>query len=368
MDIGRRLKIAREAIGYTLEKAERESGIGKSSLSEFENAKREPKFSQLSKLAEIYRKPIEFFLTDKPVIENVMLWRDEPDTEEETKKTEAEFKQLCQQYRNLEILMDEVKEAKLPQVDIRPEQFNYRGAKLLAEEARKDFSLGEIPSMSLKKVLEEKFCVKLFHLEFEGSAISTISEEFGPAILLNRRSKLWRRNYDLAHELFHLLTWNIFRIPEPNNIKPSEDEEKFANAFASKLLLPTDPVKDKIESVADEKGRIGFDALDEIAREFGVSLEALLWRMLYLYNKSAEDIEKYIGQAKNLRINRPVRESDEADKLPERYCSLAIRALREGKLSLMQFSKYMGISYRKAQEYLTEDEDFKDEKNSISVA
>ncbi|MBA7715445.1 hypothetical protein ES703_124491 [subsurface metagenome] len=34
----------------------------------------------------------------------------------------------------------------------------------------------------------------------------------------------------------------------------------------------------------------------------------------------------------------------------------------------MQFAKYMSMSYRKAQEYLTEDEDFKDEKISISVA
>jgi transcriptional regulator with XRE-family HTH domain len=50
MDIGQRLKIARESIGYTLEKASQESGIGQSSLSEFENNKREPKFSHLSKL------------------------------------------------------------------------------------------------------------------------------------------------------------------------------------------------------------------------------------------------------------------------------------------------------------------------------
>ena len=40
MNIGERLKIARNAIGYTLEKASQESGIGQSSLSEFENDKR----------------------------------------------------------------------------------------------------------------------------------------------------------------------------------------------------------------------------------------------------------------------------------------------------------------------------------------
>ena len=64
MDIGARLKIAREAVGYTLDRVENESGIGASSISDFENEKREPKFSQLSKLAEIYKRSIDFFLAD----------------------------------------------------------------------------------------------------------------------------------------------------------------------------------------------------------------------------------------------------------------------------------------------------------------
>ena len=42
MNIGNRLKIARKTIGYNLEKASEKSGIGQSSISEFENGKREP--------------------------------------------------------------------------------------------------------------------------------------------------------------------------------------------------------------------------------------------------------------------------------------------------------------------------------------
>ena len=82
MDIGQRLKIAREAIGYTLKKASQESEIGESSISEFENSKREPKFSQLSRLAEVYRKTIDIFLSDEPIIEDTVLWRDNPDSTE----------------------------------------------------------------------------------------------------------------------------------------------------------------------------------------------------------------------------------------------------------------------------------------------
>jgi Zn-dependent peptidase ImmA (M78 family) len=367
MDIGARLRGARDAIGYTLEKASEESGIGQSSISEFENSKREPRFSQLSKLAKVYLKTVDFFLTNEPIANDIMLWRDKPSVGEDG-RIEAEFKQLCEQFRRLEVLSGEVRETRLPQLTSSREEFDYRQAERLAESFQREFLLGDIPSASLKQIMEEKFYVKIFHFPFCGSAISTFSGNFGAAILLNLDSKLWRRNFDLAHELFHLLTWRLFRVGQLGHGEPSEYEEKLANAFASRLLLPTNTVKDRIESVMSSEHQVSFSALDEIAREFGVSLEALLWRMLYLYNKPVEEIEEYIGQIKKVKTRRPSRQSDKPDELPERYCSLAIRALREGRLSLMQFAEYMRISYRKAGEYLTDDEDVTDEEISISVA
>jgi Zn-dependent peptidase ImmA (M78 family)/transcriptional regulator with XRE-family HTH domain len=368
MNIGSRLKLAREAIGYTLEKVEDETGIGISSVSEFENEKREPKFSQLSLLAELYRKSIEFFLTDQPITAEVMLWRAKPNNAAESKETEVKFKQLCEQYRKLEILTGETKEVKLPTMEVKAEQFTYRDANLLAEKIHKEFGLGDLPSASLKQTLEEKYYVKIFHLSFQGSAISTVSAHSGPAILLNKDSKIWRRNFDLAHELFHILTWHIFRTQDETNVKPTEEEEQFANAFASRLLLPTDVVKNKIEFAVNENHEISFEALEEISREFGVSLDALMWRLLYLYNKPAEKIQEYIVHAKSMIDNVPKRQSDVPEELPERYWRLATRALRKGRLSLMRFAKYVSISYKDAQKYLVEDKDVADEKITIVAA
>jgi len=366
MEIGKRLKIARDSIGYTLEKASQESGIGQSSLSEFENYKREPKFSQLSKLAEVYKRTIEFFLTDESLIENFMLWRDEPDTDVERKETEAEFKQLCQRYRDLEILLDEVKEPKLPATEINEiEKFDYDQAELFAKKVQNMLPLGEVPIASLKHILEEVYYIKIFYLDFSGSAISVVSEEFGPSILLNAKNKQWRRSYDLAHELFHILTWNIFR---GKNQISNVDEDKLANAFASRLLMPEESIKDRIKQNLNDKGQISLDGLDDIARKYDVSLDALVYRIARLFKISKEDTDKYLDAAKRLAQTHKPRPSYELARLPERYCDLAQRALNEGKLSLMQFAKYMGISYKKAQEYLAEDEDFKDEKISISFA
>ncbi|MHC4159156.1 MAG: ImmA/IrrE family metallo-endopeptidase, partial [Planctomycetota bacterium] len=247
---------------------------------------------------------------------------------------------------------------------VQPEEFDFGKAELFAKQVQDSFLLGSIPIASLKQILEEVYFIKIFYLDFTGSAISIISEEFGPAILLNSKNKQWRRSYDLAHELFHIFTWNVFR-KESKEI--CETEEKLANKFASRLLMPEESIKDMIVSSADDKGEISFDHLDDIARKLDVSLEALIYRIASIYRFKKERTTKYIDSAQKYLEGSKPRPSYEPNKLPERYCDLAQRALREGKLSLMQFKKYMGISYREAQEYLMEDEDFKDEKITISV-
>jgi Zn-dependent peptidase ImmA (M78 family)/transcriptional regulator with XRE-family HTH domain len=368
MRIGERLRHARTAIGYTLDKVSAATNIGQSSLSEFENDKREPRFSQLSRLAELYRRPLEFFLSEEGPVESTMLWRDPPEAEDQTKEVQGQFRQLCEQYHRLEMLYGQQRNVTWHLPGAKRDAFTFRDASLLADEFGRKYLLGDIPSASLKQVLEEKFGVKIFHLDFPGSAISTWSRTWGPAVLLNSTNKLWRRNFDLAHELFHLLTWSVFRDTNCASGEPEEHEEKLANAFASRLLLPTDSVKSRIEQSVGAGGKINMEALDEIAREFAVSLEALLWQLVYLYNTPVEDIQKYVEQARRIRITRPPRQTDQPDRLPERYCSLAIRALNDGRLSLLQFAKYMGLSYKKAQEYVMDEGGLKDDEVAIPVA
>lgn len=67
MNIGARLKEVREAIGYKGKQVAILTGISCTRLSRYENNVCEPKFSTLVKLADIYKKQIEFFLGDKPL-------------------------------------------------------------------------------------------------------------------------------------------------------------------------------------------------------------------------------------------------------------------------------------------------------------
>jgi Zn-dependent peptidase ImmA (M78 family)/transcriptional regulator with XRE-family HTH domain len=366
MNIGERLKIAREAIGYTQKKAAEVLGdIGESSISEFETGNRQPKLWQLSRLAEIYRQPVEFFFSENPIPREVLLWRDVPQTNEERKEAEAKFTQLCEQYRKLELLLDEVRQVDLPQPDVtNVRDFDYKQANAFASKVRMTFQLGDVPIASLKTILEEQYYVKVFYLDFTVSSISTVQERFGPAILLNHRNKQWRRSFDLAHELFHILTWSIFAQEHSKDSIASKKEESLANAFASRLLLPEESMRNRFDS----KHEISFDELGDTAREFDVSLQALIYRLAFLYRLEKEKTAKYIEAAeKYIELMKP-RASTEREILPERYCDLARRALREGKISVTQFAKYMNIGYKEAQTYLSEEEDFMDEKVSIPTS
>jgi len=366
MDIGKRLKIARESIGYTLDKVETKSGIGTSSLSEFENDKREPKFSQLSKLAEVYRRSIEFFLSNEPIIKEVVLWRDSPASEQEQSEVKATFLQYCEQYHRLEVLTGETKLSRLPQFNItKGDSFDFKNAEHLAREVRSWFSLGQYPLASLRRILEEKCYLKIFYLDFNGSAASIVSEKYGYGVLLNRRNKQWRRSYDLAHELFHVLTWSIFRSQSESIPTDNSKEEKFANAFASSLLMPEEAIRDRVESSLNSESKIAFERLDDIAREFDVSLRALIFRIANVYSLNKERTGQLVDIAQKYLQNALPRESCLPNTVPERYCDLAVRALRQGRLSLMQFKKYMGISYREAEKYMADEGDFTDEEVAI---
>lgn len=368
MDIADRLKIARKAIGYTQEKTEKESGIGISSISNFENGVREPSFSQLSRLAEVYKKTIDFFLADTVPAEAVPLWRDEPATEEERKETEARFRQLCEQYHRLEVCCVEVKRPRLPAADVaHPEELTYRHVESFARKVREQFALGDTPGPCLKTRLEETYYLKIFYLDFPGSAISSVSEVFGPAILLNRRNKPWRRTYDLAHEVFHLLTWPLFRTRNDGTHISSTNEESLANKFASVLLIPEESLRERLDAHTDSAGNLSFHHLDDISREYDVSLDALICRVASIFRFKKEDTERYRDLGRKYVAGFKPRSSYEPQQFPERYCDLAVRALRGGRLSLMQFAKYMDLNYKKAQDYLTEDDEFRDEKISIPI-
>jgi Zn-dependent peptidase ImmA (M78 family)/transcriptional regulator with XRE-family HTH domain len=350
MALSQRLKALRDRLGLTLQEVYDKTGIVPSSLSDFENGKREPSLSQLQKLAEVYEQPISALFEDAPAEEAALLWRNKPDAPV-SDRIQAKFERLCKQYRNLETWTSEVAEESFKKLFAEVFPVDYPAVERLAHEVGGKMGLGERPGESLLRVIEEVYGVKVFHLDLgcETSSACIYSERYGPAILLNRGNKPWRRNFDLAHELFHLITWKARAAAQDTWTMPGEREESFANVFASRLLMPDEPFRDAIEAVMRE-GKATYDDLDSVARQFGVSLDALFWRLSSLYRIKAEDTRAMIEQAK-IFSKLPPRPDDLPSEFPHRYQALAVKALRHGEISSAQFANYLGMNISEVDEY-----------------
>lgn len=359
MNVSERLRYARERAGLKGPKVREMTGIGQSSLSEFENGRREPSLAQLQKLASAYRRSLSFFLEEGSIPQEQVLWREKPETE--AADLEAQFLRLCEQYHNLEVWTGDEIPVYLPQARGQADRYGYPDAEALAKRVRDALELGGRPGLALLPVLEEVCGVKIFHLDFEptGTAASAKSDTFGAGVLLNAGNVRWRRNFDLAHELFHLLTWDIFRQPESDGATSScasETEEKLAQCFAINVLMPSDAVRTALNNkVKDHK--LPFEGLFDVARQFDVSVETMLWRMHHLHLLSGDEdkTKGLIDRAKALAPVLEDRQQTRPEKWPERYKALAIKALRHGAISVGRFAEYLDISRKKAMTYVTQE-------------
>ncbi len=361
MDVSRRLKFARERVNMTLTQVRDITAIAESSISDFENGKRTPKLNQLQSLAKAYHRSITFFLSEEPIRPEVVLWREQPT--ENFGEIESQFLRLCEQYYNLEVWCDEYLSINLTRITTDPGLFTYAHAENLAMRVRDELQLGNHPGHELLRVLQEECGVKVFHLRFEpsGTAACTWNEVYGPAILLNSANSRWRRNFDLAHELFHLLTWDTFRKEsEVSSSDASDKEERFATCFARNLLMPFEPLKKAI-NVRSNENKLHVKAVYDIARLFDVSIQSLLWQIHFLYQLGPQNelkTKQKIADVESMKQLYEIRTPESKDPaiLPDRYHALANKALISGNISIGRYAEYLGISRYAAMRIVEQEE------------
>src|SRR5262245_50096823 len=102
-ELGEKLRLARNALTLKLEIVSERTGIGQSTLSEFENSKREPRLAQLKQLAEVYRRSVASFLDEAPLSIECVLWRQRPQSPS-AEELQATLVDLAEKYCVLEAL------------------------------------------------------------------------------------------------------------------------------------------------------------------------------------------------------------------------------------------------------------------------
>jgi Zn-dependent peptidase ImmA (M78 family)/transcriptional regulator with XRE-family HTH domain len=362
MDIQKKLadllKNERESLDLTLKDVSKKIGFNNyQTLSSIEAGEREVKAWELAKLAKIYGRDIDYYLDlDSPQKEVRILWRS-PETSPQKTLIERQFVSICERYQNLQNLLGE------PNIPKTGSKISIDKHELLTQDAFKSvenlasryisiLKLGYRPARSLAKILEEKIGIKIVFLPMDSgiSGGSAIDKEFGMAVLVNSNDAPWRRNFDLSHEFFHLITWEDFTPEEiyQDNIGGKSRIEQLANVFASSLLIPETEVRDEFEK-RTKKNSISYLNLVDIARDFEVSIEALLWRLVNLDLLREEDIQEELEKGIIKDMDKKQRNTDWAEiekpYLSTKYISLAIKAFYLGKISKGKLAEYVGENY-----------------------
>ncbi len=344
--LGNRIRDARMRLSLSQQQLAKETGFSASQIiSQIEKGERDVKAWELVNLAKALRLDVSQLLNveePRPLVP--VLWRKYPETDKEL--IEAEFLQRCEQYALLEKLCDVVAKEELPTREVDYETLSYEYAENLGEEIRNHFELGSRPASCLSGILEEKYGVKIWYENLdEGSAAST-KDSFGAAILMNATEAPWRRNFNFAHELFHLITWPSFSTESLYENRELWDEiERRANAFASTLLLPSEELSEAFENRIKED-KIEYTDLIEVGREFGVSTEALLYRLLHLRFLQRDVVDSLLEDDDFRSLDKSFRLADwwKPPEIPERFARLAFVAYQKGKLSRARLAEYLNTS------------------------
>ena len=196
------------------------------------------------------------------------------------------------------------------------------------------WSLGQAPIANVTDILEDHL-VHVLEVEavekFDGiSAVAVNGDENIKAAAVVSRSGIAgeRQRLNLVHELGHLVL----------NISKETDEEKAAFRFAAAFLAPADSL---LKEVGNKRVFIQPEELLILKQRFGVSLQALLYRLHDLdvitdsyYRKWCIDINRL-----DWRKNEPCELSPER---PQWLRRSVLRAFGEGLLTKYEAEKMLG--------------------------
>jgi Zn-dependent peptidase ImmA (M78 family) len=229
-------------------------------------------------------------------------------------------------------------------LDLRPES-SFEDAQDAAETIAGAWGLGERPAERLGSAIEEELGVLVLFADAPSGVSGAASQVSGlSTILVNRNEHEARRNYDLAHELFHLLTWDAMPPDHVESVDVPRGKgkrvERLADSFAAALLMPEPVLRRRWEAKGSDTDLHYW--LTETADDLKVSGLACKWRALNLNLMTkavAESIDDAQLVTKRSSIGQPV-----VPLFSEHFVHRIARALNAGRLSAKRAASLLDLS------------------------
>lgn len=245
-------------------------------------------------------------------------------------------------YRYLGKLMNAPVNSSLTQIDL-TKNSTYDEAYVEGTNVANALELGDIPAINLASVLTEKLDILILYLDAE-NGISGAACKLGPlnTIMINRNEAPTRRNFDLAHEFFHLLTWQTMppeRIEDADNYSSKKPKvEQLADAFAAGLLMPESSLLNYIR-VKGVPSRDDTKWIKEAANHFRVSGPAMKWRLTSMGYFSAA-VARKIHDAE-IKVDLPV---DKPGLFSKEFVQRIYWAIDSGEMSVRKAVDALGLT------------------------
>jgi Zn-dependent peptidase ImmA (M78 family)/DNA-binding XRE family transcriptional regulator len=207
---------------------------------------------------------------------------------------------------------------------------SFEEAMAAGERFAADFELGAVPAERLAEVMERRLGVLVLMVDaIDGISGAACRLPDLDAVLINRHEVTGRRHFDLAHELFHILTWDTM---PPDHVEDASERskirvEQLANNFASAVLMPT--------AVLDQIGTPKADLipwLNDNAEALQITATALKWRLVALGRLDAAQANKIPDAA--LRNNgRDISGREPPPLYSKAFMEVIALAIDEGHMS-----------------------------------
>jgi Zn-dependent peptidase ImmA (M78 family)/transcriptional regulator with XRE-family HTH domain len=207
---------------------------------------------------------------------------------------------------------------------------SFEDAMAAGERFAADFELGAVPAERLAEVMERRLGVLVLLVDaLDGISGAACRLPDLDAVLINRHEVTGRRHFDLAHELFHILTWDMM---PPDHVEEASERskirvEQLANNFASAVLMPTAV----LNRIGPPKADL-IQWLNDNAEVLQVTATALKWRLVALGRLDAAQANKIPDSA--LRNNgRDVAGRELPPPYSKGFMEVIALAIDEGHMS-----------------------------------
>ena len=280
------LKTLRENAGYEIEELAKKLDVKPKKIENVERGKDNFTIKQIKKLSKIYQVPLAAFFSDEiphlPSLPDYRINRD--------KKIPPTVNMAIRRAKYLSEMIHDIsgKRTEIPNFpkEMSPKALANALREFLNLEPPERVSPGKILDY-YRRILEEKMNVIIIEYPLKADDVRAfvIKNEIS-VIVLNESDEAPVKLFSLFHELGHLLKGEMGLCSI--TMEENTDVERYCNRFAAEFLMPERKFAEMVRKYGKD-----IESLKKLQRLFGVSIHAMMIRLLNLGLISYEEYDNF---------------------------------------------------------------------------